>query len=80
MNIIDKKITYFFEQIRRDYHLNTELLDDKFISRLASKTGVSKNKVQKLIQYILALRTKTIHTEKDLVDLNKLIEEFYQKK
>lgn len=79
-NIIDKKITYFFEQIRRDYHLNTELLDDKFISRLASKTGVSKNKVQKLIQYILVLRTKTTHTEKDLVDLNKLIEEFYQKK
>lgn len=79
-NIIDKKITYFFEKIRRDYHLNTAILDEKFIHQLSLKSGVKEEKVKKLIDYILSIKDKSNCTEENLIDLNKLIEKFYQKK
>ena len=33
-NLIDKKITYFLEFIRRKYYLDTQLLDEKFMKNL----------------------------------------------
>ena len=41
-NIIDKKITYFLEDIRRVYFLNTQLLDEKFVNTLTLKSGQKK--------------------------------------
>ena len=79
-NIIDKKITYFFEKIRNDHYLDTQVLNDQFIKNLALKTGNDKLKVKKLIDLIIHLRSKTICDEGDLLRLNKAIEEFYNKK
>ena len=77
--IIDKKITYFLEHIRRRYFLDTHLLDDKFVKNLSLKTGHKQNTIQKLINVIVHLKAKQQCTEQDLLDLNKLIEEFYTK-
>ena len=35
-NLIDKKITYFLEYIRRVYYLDTQMLNEKFIKNLTS--------------------------------------------
>ncbi|MCK8522874.1 hypothetical protein M0D21_14950 [Aquimarina sp. D1M17] len=75
-NIIVKKITYFLERIRSNYYLKTNTLDKKFINRLAVKTGHSIEETTTLIEYINTLRSRSFHTEVDLIELNKKIEEF----
>lgn len=76
-NLIDKKITYFLEKIRLDYHLDTTHLDDEFIIKLSQKSGKKKETVQKTIKFIIWLRTKNEFFEENLINLNKYIEEFY---
>ena len=77
--IIDKKISFFLEHIRRRYYLDTHILDDKFVKTLALKSGHKKAHIQKLINVVVHLKAKQICTEDDLLQLNKLIEEFYTK-
>ena len=76
-NLIDKKITYFLEYIRRVYYLDTQLLDEKFIKFLSLKSGKNKVETKKLIDLITYLRAKRECTENDLLRLNKSIEDFY---
>lgn len=76
-NLIDKKITYFFEKIRTDYNLNTNELNDAFISKLAAKSGKKKEDVKTLINYIKLIQSKRAYFEGNLVTLNKHIENFY---
>ena len=71
-----KKITYFLELVRSNYYLNTNELTNEFIKKLAVKSGNDLQKTQALIQYIKQLKGKAIHTENDLIQLNKQIEEF----
>lgn len=77
-NIIAKRITYFLERVRSDYFLNTAELDQAFTDRLASKSGNSKEDTQKLIGLINSLKGKSLHTESDLIRLNKALENFYK--
>ncbi|MCH4552371.1 DUF4350 domain-containing protein [Aestuariibaculum lutulentum] len=76
-NLIDKKITYFLEKVRSDYNINTDTLDDEFVSRLASKSGKKKEDIKALIKYINWLRTKNEFFEENLIKLNRHIEAFY---
>lgn len=76
-NIIDKKSTYFLERIRTQYQLDTSRLDEDFIERLSLKSGVKKEKVKTLINYIAWLRNKRQYFESNLIQLNKYIEAFY---
>lgn len=78
-NLIDKKITYFLEKIRTDYNLDTTVLNDDFITKLASKTGKKKENVKQLIDYINWLKHRNEHFEVHLLTLNKYIETFYSK-
>ncbi|GAB1857203.1 hypothetical protein MHTCC0001_20390 [Flavobacteriaceae bacterium MHTCC 0001] len=78
-NLIDKKITYFLEKVRTDFNLDTALLNDDFIKKLAGKAGRKKEDVAQLINYIKWLRTKDELSEQSLVKLNKFIEDFYSK-
>ena len=76
-NLVDKKITYFLEKVRTDFNLDTAILDEEFITRLASKSGKKKEQIEKLIKYINWLRTKNEFFEENLIKLNRHIEEFY---
>jgi hypothetical protein len=75
-NIITNKIQYFLEQIRSKYYLNTNKLSEGFISKLAIKSSNKNEDTRALIDYIVYLKSKSNHTEKDLIQLNKLIESF----
>lgn len=75
-NIIDKKITYFFEKIRSTYHLQTNNLSLAFIEKLAVKTNNSLQDTQELIDTIKMLRSKREPTEQDLVNLHKKMNDF----
>lgn len=76
-NLIDKKITYFLEKIRSDYHLDTSDLNEEFIAKLIRKSGKKKETVKKTINFINWLRSKNEFFEENLIKLNKHIEEFY---
>ncbi|MFI0430651.1 DUF4350 domain-containing protein [Mariniflexile sp. HMF6888] len=79
-NIITNKIQYFLEQIRSKYYLNTNELNESFISKLAIKSSNKKEDTKALIDYIVYLKSKPNHTEADLIQLNKLIESFTKSK
>lgn len=76
-NLIDKKITYFFEKVRTEYNIDTTELNDEFISKLASKAGKKKEDVKTLVNYIKLIQSKREYYEDNLVKLNKYIENFY---
>ncbi len=78
-DIIQKKITFFLEDIRKRYLLDTQNLDDAFKKRLYNKTGVPKEEIDRLINYILTLQKVEHPKEHQLVTLNKLLEKFYKK-
>lgn len=76
-NLIEKKITYFLEYIRRVYYLDTQLLDEKFTKLLSLKSGKDKILTQQLVKQINYLKAKNNCSENDLIKLNKTIEDFH---
>lgn len=78
-DIVNKKITFFLEYIRNTYLLDTQLLNDDFKKRLHLKTGVPKDEINRLINYISNLSNTSEIQENSLVTLNKLINKFYKK-
>ncbi|WP_298952758.1 DUF4350 domain-containing protein [uncultured Nonlabens sp.] len=76
--IINKKINFFLEKLRTKYFVNTQQLDDVFIKRLAVKAGVSQDQTQEIIEYINHLRSKPVHSEHELKQLNKRIDAFFK--
>lgn len=78
-NVIDKKITYFLEHLRRVYFIDTQLLDEKFMKQLTLKSGRKLGAIKKLINLIAHLRAKQLCNEEDLLNLNVAIEDFHKK-
>jgi hypothetical protein len=75
--LIDKKIIFFLEKIRSEYHLQTDVLDEKFTHSLHTKSGKDIKIIQRLVLLINKHRqfdyTCTIH---DLQRLSDTIENF----
>lgn len=79
-NIIEKKIQYFLEFIRTNYYLDTNQFSPGFIDKLATKSSNTKEKTKALVDYLVFLKSKTNHTEQELIELNKKIEHFTKNK
>ncbi|WP_139957590.1 DUF4350 domain-containing protein [Flavicella sediminum] len=77
-NIIQKKIRYFLEHIRSQYHLSTDKLDEDFINKLARKSNTDLKETEALIQMIVNMKKHHYTTEEPLLRLNKKINEFYK--
>ncbi|WP_139856466.1 DUF4350 domain-containing protein [Aequorivita sinensis] len=75
-DIIAKKIKYFSETLRAKYFLNTNDITEGLIKKLALKSGNTLEDTQKLMHLVKNLKAKTVHSESDLLALNKQIEEF----
>ncbi|WP_228852104.1 DUF4350 domain-containing protein [Aegicerativicinus sediminis] len=75
-NIIGKKITYFLEYVRSTYYLNTDQFNERFIRNLSQKSGNTIEQTKQLVDYIIYLKNKNQHNQKELIELNKLIEQF----
>jgi hypothetical protein len=73
-DIAEKKIVYLLEKIRKEYYLDTTVLDETFINRLHQKTSKVKADIVKVINKINYIKNSSSLTEKDLVELNTLIE------
>lgn len=76
--VIDKKIIYLLDKIRRDYLLDTTVLDEKFIQRLQQKTGKNIEDLKQLFTKINQHRKGNFESvESDLVEINRLIEKIF---
>ena len=76
--IIHKKINFFLQKLRSKYFVNTEKMDAIFIQRLSDKTGVSQEQTKDIIDYITHLRSKPVHSDYELKQLNKKIDAFFK--
>lgn len=79
-NIAEKKIQFFFEQVRLNYLVNTQHRDEGFISILTRKSGAPENTVRTLLSIVNSISNKEKVSAEELLALNQTIEKFYQKK
>ncbi len=77
LNISKKKIVYFLEHLRVEYNLKTNPLDNEFIENLSRKTGIEPDFAARLVNYINIISAQSDVSNQELIDLNKLIEQFY---
>ena len=76
--IIDKKIIYLLDKIRREYLLDTTVLDEKFVQKLQHKTGKNLEDLKQLFYKINQHRKGHYESvENDLVEINTLIEKIF---
>ena len=75
-DLISKKINYFLEHIRSHYYLNTETITEKTARDLSAKSGKPLSETQEIIDLITYLRNKIHHSEQDVIQLNKKLNQF----
>ncbi len=74
-NIIDKKIIYFLERIRTEYHIDTTRIDHRFVQHLHNKTNKSITDIQQLADMINHHNKGFFEgIESDLIKMNNLME------
>ena len=78
-NIADKMIMYFQEHIRKQYFLNTSLINDDFITTLSRKANVPKGTTAALFQSISLVQNSPEISDQQLLFLNQQIDIFYKK-
>lgn len=76
-DIAQKKINYFLEYIRLTYRLKTLKTDEDFISSLVLISGAQEETTRQLFTVINTIHHGSKVTETLLIELNKLIEKFY---
>jgi hypothetical protein len=74
--IADKMITYFYENIRNKFFINTAVINNDFIHSLAGKSGVGDNEVSVLFALIANIQSREMVTDEELLELNTRIENF----
>ncbi len=75
-DLIHKKITYFLTYLRNRYHMDLSNISDKTVHELSAKSGKTKEESKKLLELIVSLKNKKVHTEQDSILLNKTITAF----
>ncbi|MDB5007536.1 MAG: hypothetical protein JWP45_1929 [Mucilaginibacter sp.] len=79
VNIAQKKILYFLEHLRDEHQLKTNKLDDEFVEKLTAKLDINRSLANELVNYIKYITVQDRITDHELIELNKLIEQFYIK-
>jgi hypothetical protein len=78
-NIAEKMITYFYEQIRNKYFMNTDKVNNDFMEVLSRKSGTELAMVQNLFNTIKNLQEQEYVSDKELLSLNRQVQNFYKK-
>tara|TARA_R110002020_G_scaffold451830_8_gene666014 strand:- start:1516 stop:2724 length:1209 start_codon:yes stop_codon:yes gene_type:complete len=74
--IVLHQVNHFLQYLRDHYSLSTAQLGSDFISKVAAKSGKPQEEVKKLIDYLILIRQKDDVSENELIQLNKMIENF----
>jgi hypothetical protein len=79
-NVAEKKIQYFLEKVRSRYYLDTSNLNSDFIKKLTLKSGNDLETTERLIQTILSQYNRSYCSPEELMQLNKLIDNYLKPK
>ncbi len=74
-----KRLDYFLAHIRKQYHINTQKLDDDFCLRLHKLSGVELDEVKKLITNSNIIKGVQEISADRIFEQDRLIESFYKK-
>ncbi|MFN8353877.1 MAG: DUF4350 domain-containing protein [Spirosomataceae bacterium] len=77
-NLAHKKVTYFLANLRQQFYLQTNVIDNEFQQSLAHKSGVELADIQELFKLIEQVQTLGYLSETQLIELNDQIESFYR--
>jgi hypothetical protein len=78
-NIALKMFTYFLEQVRNNYYLNTQSLNNEFSEALSRKSGVPEARVKHLLQLMDDADRSDNISDMRLLELHNLIQEYFKK-
>ncbi|HEV8271839.1 MAG TPA: DUF4350 domain-containing protein [Chitinophagaceae bacterium] len=78
-NIALKMFTYFLEQVRNNYYLNTQSLNNEFSEALSRKSGVPETRVKYLLQLMDDTDQSDNISDMRLLELHNLIQEYFKK-
>lgn len=77
-NLAVKMATHFQDHIRTKYNIPVHLSDPAFVERLAYRTSIDKDFLQMLAGDILRVQAGGEVSDKELLELNQKLEEFYK--
>jgi hypothetical protein len=75
-NIAEKMITYFYEQVRNKYFINTNKINDEFIGSLSGKSGMGHEETKQLLTRIEKAQSSPDLSDAELLLLNEQIQNF----
>ncbi|MGZ3873739.1 MAG: DUF4350 domain-containing protein [Mucilaginibacter sp.] len=78
-NIAQKNILYFLTWLRDEYQIKTNKLDEEFTAKLTGKLAVEHAIANDLVGYIKYISVQENVNDRELIELNKLIEKFYNR-
>lgn len=76
-NIAHKKILYLLAELRDEYQIKTNKLDDEFIEKLTTRLGLDNTFAHELVNYFRFISVQDNVSDRELIELNKLIEQLY---
>ena len=77
-DMVRKKITYFLDQVRQRYYLDTQQINEDFATKLANKSGKDRDLVQQIVGTIIHFEQTQQAQEETLTQLDKWIDEFWK--
>ncbi len=75
-SIAAEKIRYFYELVRRKFHVNTNNINEEFLKEITELSGVEYKLVKQLFTYCEKLKQPVDITENELIELNRQIHNF----
>ena len=77
--LIKLKERTFLNFLADHYYITSKVADEKFISRIAMKSGIEKERIAEIFKLFRVLENKMGVTDEDLILLHQKIEYFYKK-
>ncbi|MGB8192573.1 MAG: DUF4350 domain-containing protein [Chitinophagaceae bacterium] len=77
-NLGVKMTAHLMDHIRNRYNIPTSVMDEKFITVLAYKSGYEKEKLQKLMYQAKMMQDMPRVSERELMEFHKQTEDFYK--
>jgi len=77
-DIAQKKISYFMDFLRSNYRLNTNMAVPELMEAVRQKSGARQGTLQNLFASIKMAELTSQLSDKELIDLNEYMEEFYK--
>ena len=77
-DMVQKKITYFLDQVRQRYYMDTQQINEDFAQKLYNKSGKDKTLVENIVQTIVHFGKNQQAQEETLTQMDKWIDEFWK--